>query len=369
MSVQSVTAEVGFQEEKCVSMNLQEFMSRRQLLRLAGTAVCLPTAFACAEELLPRHITPEVVSAVKKGLDFLLKSQSGDGSWHGHTDGDSYPVAMAALAGMAFLANGSTSTRGAYADQVRRATAFIVSRAQDSGLIAEGEELGHPMYGHGFGMMFLASAYGMETRPEMRKKMEGVIKRSIQLTSTGQSNLGGWTYYPGGGDEGSVTVTQMQGLRAAHNAGFTVPKGTIESAIRYLELCRTPEGGICYSYGSGSDTRLPITAAAVCCLYSAGEYESPLAESCMKYVLNQFNGNRGEFQSGHYFYLHLYASLAFYQAGDEYWDAYFPKARDNLLKQQQPDGAWQAEVGHVFSTSLACILLQLPYKYLPIYQR
>jgi prenyltransferase beta subunit len=346
-------------------------LSRRRIL--AGLAATLATGAAGAAraaDLLPKHITPETVSAVKKGLDYLAKVQAADGSWHGLADGDTYPCAMAGLAGMAFLSNGSTSTRGAYADQVRRTTSYIVGRSQASGLIAEGEEQGHPMYGHGFGMMFLASAYGMETRPEVRKKMETVIKKAIQLTSTGQSNLGGWTYYPGGGDEGSVTVTQMQGLRAAHNAGFTIPKGTIENAIRYLELCKTPAGGICYSYGSGSDTRLPITAAAICCLYSAGEYESPLADSCMKFVMEQFKSSSNEFNSGHYFYLHLYASLAFYQAGDEYWDAYFPKARENLLKQQQPGGNWNGDgVGTVFGSALACILLQIPYKYLPIYQR
>ncbi len=162
----------------------------------------------------------------------------------------------------------------------------------------------------------------------------------------------------------------MQALRAAHNAGFTVPKGTIEGAIKYLELCRTPEGGIFYSYGSGGETRTPITAAAVCCLYSTGDYDSPLAESCLKYVHKEFRTNQNEFSSGHYFYLHLYASQAFYQAGDEYWDAYFPPARDSLLKQQAEDGSWQGDgVGPVYGTALACMLLQLPYKFLPIYQR
>lgn len=349
---------------------MTSILTRRQLLLSLGAGLGSVPFLSRGEDLLPKHITPQTVSAVKKGLDYLAKVQASDGSWHGLADGDTYPCAMAGLAGMAFLANGSTSTRGAYADAVRRTTSFLVSRAQASGLIAEGEEQGHPMYGHGFSMMFLASAFGMETRPDVRKKMDTVIKNAIQLTSKGQSNLGGWYYYPGAGDEGSVTVTQMQALRAAHNAGFTIPRGTIENAIKYLELCKTAEGGICYSYGSGGDTRLPITAAAICCLYSAGEYESPLADSCMKYVMNQFKSTANEFNSGHYFYLHLYASLAFYQAGDEYWDAYFPKARENLLKQQQADGHWNGDgVGSVFGTALACILLQIPYKYLPIYQR
>ncbi len=200
--------------------------------------------------------------------------------------------------------------------------------------------------------------------------MEEVIKKAIELTSAGQSRLGGWTYYPGGGDEGSVTVTQMQGLRAAHNAGFTVPKGTIEKAIRYLELCRTSDGGIMYSYGSGGGTRLPITAAAVCCMYSAGEYESPLAESCLKYVIAQFRSSGKSFRTGHDFYTNIYAAQAFYQAGDEYWDAYFPPTRDNLIQSQREDGHWDGDgIGPVYGTSLASTILQLPYKFLPIYQR
>ncbi len=32
--------------------------------------------------------------------------------------------------------------------------------------------------------------------------------------------------------------------------GFLVPRGTIEEAVRYLERCSTPEGGICYSLRS-----------------------------------------------------------------------------------------------------------------------
>ena len=337
----------------------------------AALIASLTIGVASAEDLRPKHITPETIVAVRKGLDFLAKKQDSDGSYQSSKGGGEYPCTITALAGMAFLANGNTPSRGPYADQVRKCTSFLVNQQDPkTGLIATSGENGMPMYGHGFSLMFLACVHGMEQDPRNRERIATVIKNALNLTASAQSPFGGWIYTPGGGDEGSVTVTQMQGLRAAHNAGFTVPKGTIEAAVRYLEICRTPEGGIRYSYGSGGDTRLPITAAAICCLYSAGEYDSPLADSCLKYVHNQFKSNQNEFTSGHYFYLHLYASQAFYQAGDEYWDAYFPPARDNLLKQQSQEGSWQGDgIGEIFGTSLACILLQLPYKFLPIYQR
>jgi len=322
-----------------------------------------------ADDLLPKHITGETVKAIGKGLDWLSQAQAPDGGYRNHDDGSTYPCAMTALAGMAFLANGNTSSRGPYADQIRKVTKFILSKSGGNGLISDGQESGHPMYGHGFSLLFLSSAYGGETDRPLRKKMKEVIENGVKLTAAGQSRLGGWTYYPGGGDEGSVTVTQMQGLRAAHEAGFTIPKGTIEKAIRYLELCKTSEGGICYSYGSGNDTRLPITAAAVCCLYSAGEYESNLAETCLKYVISQFKSSGKNFRGGHDFYTNIYAAQAFYQAGDEYWDAYFPPTRDRLVGDQEKNGQWQDGVGPTFATSLACVILQLPYKFLPIYQR
>ena len=346
----------------------------RLIQKVASYLLCM--LFLCTpgllkgEELLPRHITPGAVKSIKRGLDYLAKQQTAGGSFQTTQDGSTYPVSMTSLAGIAFLANGNTTSRGPYADQVRKATEYVLSQAQDSGLIAAGSENGRPMYGHGFSLLFLSSVFGMETDAKVRARIAKVVKDGIQLTSSGQSHLGGWIYTPGGGDEGSVTVTQMQGLRAAHNAGFTAPKGTIQNAVRYLELCQTPEGGIRYSYHSGNDTRLPISAAAITCLYSAGEYESPLAEECMEYVYGQFKNRKNGFQSGHYFYLNLYAAQAFYQAGDEYWNAYFPGQRDSLVKSQVSNGSWNGDgVGPIFGTSVALIVMQLPYKYLPIYQR
>jgi hypothetical protein len=247
-----------------------------------------------------------------------------------------------------------------------------MSIGRPTGIITDvAEASGRPMHGHGFALLFLASVYGMETEPRTREQLKQVITNGITLTSRAQSNLGGWMYMPGSGDEGSVTVTQMQALRAASNAGFVVPKATVEGAVKYLERCRAPGGGIIYSASSGGPARLPISAAAIATLYNAGEYDSKLADECLEYVWGQFQAKKGVWSKGggHDFYCHLYAAQAFYQAGNKYWDEYFPEARDYLVKSQRPDGSWQGEVGPVYGTSIALIILQLPYKFVPIYQR
>ena len=340
---------------------------------IAILALCLITQpMLAAEEILPKHVTPKSQAAVKKGLEYLAKTQGQDGNWSSFQDGNAYPITMASIAGMAFLANGNTPTRGPYAENVRRVERYLMGNATSSGLITgPGEEEGRPMYGHGFSMLFLSECYGMETDERIRTKLKKIIVDAIRLTARGQSSLGGWTYTPGSGDEGSVTVTQMQGLRAANNAGFSVPKATIDEAVKYLERCKSAEGGIIYSYGSSPDTRLPISAAAIATLYNAGEYDSRLADTCMAYVWKRFKGQQGFSKGeGHDFYTHLYAAQAFYQAGDKYWDDYFPGARDQIIGMQQADGSWMGDgVGPVYGTGISLIILQLPYKFLPIYQR
>jgi len=46
---------------------------------------------------------------------------------------------MASLAGMAFLANGNTTSRGLYSEPVRKAVRYVVAQSTPSGLIAGGQ--------------------------------------------------------------------------------------------------------------------------------------------------------------------------------------------------------------------------------------
>jgi len=344
-------------------------------LALGGSrALGLARAQGAVSEPLPPDVTPETMSAVRRGLAWLAGAQSSDGGFTTTPDGVGYPVAMTALAGMALLAGGSTPSRGPHAEGITRALRFLTRCSTASGLVAtSGQDSGRPMHGHGFALLFLATAYGMEKEPARRKELAEVIRAAVQLTARGQSPLGGWTYWPGGGDEGSVTVTQIQGLRAAHAAGFLVPQETVAGAVRYLERCRTTEGGIRYSAQSSDQTELPITAAAVATLYNAGQYDSELAVSCRDYVFARMRDLASlavEGGEGHVYYTHLYASQAFYQAGEEYWSRYFPRASRLFVAAQGPDGAWVGDsVGPVYGTAVALIVLQMPFKLLPVYQR
>ena len=213
-------------------------------LLVALAVAILPAAARAAEEVMPKHITPATLKAVRAGLDYLAKSQGPDGSWTNDEGGRSYPVAVTGLAGTALLANGNTSSRGRYSPQVQKTTEFLLGCSTSSGLLTgPGQDNGQPMHGHGFALMYLALAYGSETKPALRDKTKKTIDKAVKLTAEGQSSEGGWWYIPGGeNDEGSVTVTQVQALRAAHNAGLAVPRGTISQAVQYIERAAPARG-------------------------------------------------------------------------------------------------------------------------------
>jgi len=337
---------------------------------LAWLAVAGMT-FAADAKPRPEMITPDAEAAIQKGLAMLGRTQSREGSWRTQQGGGAYPTAMTALAGTAFLAGGNTPVEGAYAANVRRAVDYLVANSNSNGLIARVDEEQSSMHGHGFAMLFLAEAYGMDRDTSRQTKIRKVLEKAVHLTGQSQSAAGGWLYQPNsGGDEGSVTVTQIQGLRACRDAGIKVPKSIIEKACKYIAASANADGGISYRVGMPG-SRPPITAAAVATLYNAGQYEDPVALKALEYVKKMIKGGgAARFGGGHEFYALLYTGQAMYLSSDENWKDYFPSARDHLIKSQTAGGGWNGDgMGEVYGTAIALITLQLPYGYVPIYQR
>ena len=319
---------------------------------------------------LPKGITPETAKAVDRGLSYLARAQDRQGSWSNRSGYGAYPVAMTGLSGIALLMDGNTTTQGRYAPQVDRAARYLLRSSTPSGLIARGEHESRPMYGHGFAMLFLSQLYGMTEDPQRGKAIHRILSHGIQLTGRAQSPAGGWIYTPDSrNDEGSVTITQVQALRSCRNVAVAVPKDVIDKAMDYLAKSQNSDGGIRYSLRQPSGaSRAPITAAAVCCWFNAGAYDSLRAKKALQYCKETLKPG-GRSRSGHDYYAHLYLAQALYISSDPDWDAYFAKRRDYLLRQQQPDGSWWGDgVGDVYGTALALIVLQLPYNQLPIMQ-
>ncbi|MGD8451663.1 MAG: terpene cyclase/mutase family protein [Phycisphaerae bacterium] len=335
-----------------------------------------PTPVAATPALAPPEITPRIRESIDRGLAYLAAQQNRDGSWRSDGATGSYPTAMTALAGLALLAGGNTPTEGAQAPHVSRALTYLLASARRDGLIAQLEEEAHCMHGHGYAMLFLAQCYGMEEDPRRRAQVRVVLQRAVALTARSQSAAGGWLYTPdAGGDEGSVTVTQVQALRACRNVGIAVPKRVIDQAMAYLERSTNDDGGIRYQVSDRGPSRPAITAAAVACWYNAGLYEDPHVQQALTFLRPRLTPRRSDVTNsfGHYFYGHLYMAQVMYIGGTttpDDWRTYYTDIADVMLESQSADGSWEGDmVGPVYGTSVALIILQLPYKNLPIMQR
>ena len=311
------------------------------------------------------EVSPAAERAVAKGLAYLAKRQQPDGALGSRVYQRN--VAVTSLGALACMSAGSLPGRGPYGHVVEKALDFVLKHTSPSGFVCAGQSHG-PMYSHGFGTLFLAEAYGASPRPDVREK----LKKAVRLIVDTQNRDGGWRYQPVRQDADlSVTICQIMALRAARNAGITVPKSTVERCIRYVKRSQNTDGGFRYMlHGGGS--AFPRSAAGVVSLYSAGIYEGPEITNGLRYLMTHLPKGRRKAShrwGAHYFYGHYYAVQAMYVARGDHWRQWYPAIRDELLWQQRADGSWSDSVGPEYGTAMACIVLQMPNSYLPIFQR
>ena len=327
-----------------------------------------------------REASPELQAAIDRGLAWLSKNQNSSGSF----GSGSAPVATTSIAAMAFLSGGHHPGRSKYGENVKKALRYIPRCCSKKGYINEGTIRGaggSGMHGHGYATMFLAECYGMTAdMPDFETEMiKEKLTSAIRVIEMSQCANGGWNYEPDPSyDEGSVTVTQVQALRAARNAGIKVSLKTIEKAVDYINKSTDNNGQTRYSLTSGGHVSFALTAAGMTVLNYLGAYDNPKIKKGLDFVLQSVPGGGGNNANmgawgGWYFYGNYYATLATYQASGPHWQKWWPSISSDLLKTQDKGGSWkQGEsqaYGEAFGTGFALQILQVPSRYSPIYQR
>lgn len=342
------------------------------------------------------EMTPASREAVERGLAWLARLQNPEGSWSarvGAKVGESYScqwrgphVGISAIACLALMAGGNTPGRGRYGEAVEKGLDYVLSCVGPDGWIGSPHTR---MYDCSFAVLFLGEVYGETPRPDIREK----LRRAVTLLVRAQNEEGGWRYLPMDRDSDiSVTVCVVQALRVARNNGIHVPAETIDRAMRYIRrshVKRLPgapwlAGGFKYQ-PADADTSYnrityPLTAAGVTALYGLGVYHDPILEEGLAFLEHPNNraeiapwgrrsAPRGASLKFDYFYGNYYAAQAMFQAGGERWERWFAASRDEIVSLQRADGMWIDDVDPVYATSMACLILQIPYRYLPIFQR
>ena len=294
--------------------------------------------------VLEKASSRDIDRTISRGLDWLASRQSAAGPLdrpRGQLSHRHHRASATAL-----LCEGSTTTQGKYSGNIQRAVNYLVSHANKSGLIGSRDDDRYT-YGHGFSMLFLSQVLGEEEDADRRKELIEVLTRAVKFTGQAQTAAGGWGYVSakdgGDFDEGSTTITQVQGLRGCRNAGIPVPKEIIDKAVKYIRKCTRPDGGVAYnSHGGGG--RPPITAAAIACLFNAGEYDAKEGDKDKVEAVPQdaellraepWSSTNANLIFGHWHYANYYYSQVLYREGGEKWNAYRKEIFPRLVGRSQ----------------------------------
>jgi squalene cyclase len=339
--------------------------SFRLFILLAGLLLILAADAPAQQQVRRAELSPKAEAAIDRGLAYLAKTQNPDGSWDNRN-----PVGVTSLALMAFMVKGHFPDKEPHGTTMAKGVGYLLQSARTG----KGY-LGKSMYDHGLATLALCESWGESARSD---EIRDAIKQAVAVIVKSQHPGGGWRYQPDGSDRDiSITVMQIVALASAKEAGILVPDETVTRALAYVKSCQNANGG--FGYRGPSDPGFARTAAGVLSLQLCGERNSKEVQRGLQY-LRSLPESKFNPQYMWYFYGHYYAVQAMYQAGEGDYQAWYPKISDSLVAAQEKDGSWKgglpAGLNFVINTNrdsyctpTAILILGVPYRFLPIYQR
>jgi len=317
---------------------------------------------------LGNEIPPEVDTIYERGLSYLSRTQSEDGSWRSRSEHGITGICL-----MAFLASGEDPNYGTYRHNIKGAIRSIITGQEtESGFFP------NSMYHHGFAMLALAEAYGVVDEEALwdgtekegtRRSIAESLELAIQLAVTAQqaNRWGGWRYSPTSTDaDTSVTGSVLMGLLACRNAGLAVPDAVLETAITYMQRNTASSGFVAYSGGLGGGGESMARSAVATLVYSVGhKRETEEFTAALSHISERLDHK----ETAHTHYFYYYMAQALYQGNPESWELWNRSNAAMLAEQQSPDGSFPGSYGEAYGTAMSLLSLALNYRFLPIYER
>jgi hypothetical protein len=343
------------------------------------------------------EFTPQSELALERGLEWLAKNQGSEGNW-GSSD-----LGLVGMGALAFMSAGHSPGRGKYGRELDKALDYVTTRAKPSGLLNIADQQ-RDMYNHGLATFVLGQAHGMTTAKDRR--LNRVLDGALKLISNTQCEDGGWDYRAHrqqNGHDLSLAVMQAKALRSAVDSGLEVPPEVIDLAIKSVREHYSPQGDrnapeseqqkmpgqFTYSKGGGGGT-IAMAACGVVCLQEFGQYDDwriPKNMDVISAAVGETPAGRNRDGSMPFdAYTLYYVGQALYQVNGDHWKNSYPKLRDYLVASQvteptkpELNGLWRdngargggrvgGREGELYGTSVACFILAIPNRYLPILQ-
>jgi len=292
-----------------------------------------------------------------------------------------YDVCCSSIALLAFLGNGHTHRVGLFKKTVKRGLDWLVSQQQGDGSL--GPRLAESwLYNHAIGTMALCEAYAV-TRDY---RLKAPAQKAVDYIRQGQNSGLGWKYEPQSGrNDTSVTGWMVLALKAAKTAGLSVDKSMFDGAINWFDRA-TNTAGKCGYMRPGDDgsvirgvnehhAKLPtMTGVAVICRIFCGQkrQDSKILRGVDILMSNLPNWNKPKNDKVDMYYWY-YATYAMFQYGGQNWHKWNTAMKKALLDTQRvggcadgswdPVGKWGMVGGRVYATAINALTLEIYYRY------
>jgi hypothetical protein len=270
------------------------------------------------------------------------------------------------------MAHGHNPGEGRYGDRLERATKFILSCQKENGLVAlhgpEGPTINRNMswelgvttaYDHAISSLTLSEVYGMG-KTKRSEPLQRAINKSLAATLEMQNwpkdheaDKGGWRHIKDLDQKDSdlsLTGWNLMFLRSARNAGFNVPKKSIDDAVGYIRRTFDKDMGVFgYTTLRGDSYSRAMAGAGILALAHAGFHDSVEATMSAKW-LHKFNFT--EYNTMAASPMRIVTTTVYsmpatrctnWAAPD--WAQFF-RPQFRLLAAQMADGSWDAESFH-----------------------
>lgn len=343
--------------------------------------------------------TDQTERAIADGLKWLVRQQQSAGNWklhEGYPDAGQYALrtdtGATALALLALVGNGSTHQQGEHREAVQKGLDWLLGVQKPNGDFHDHHEFGRQtaFYAHSQAVIVVAELYALTHDERLREPLERGVRYLIESQ---QPVDGGWKYQPQTAQtvgDLSVTGWALMALHTARAAGVAVPEDVFQLSSRFLDAVADDDGAL-YRYEPNPNK--PATAALtaeglLCRQYLGWPKDRPAMRRGVQWLLRSEHepawaeGRRNV-------YAWYYTGHVLHNLGGPEWETWYRHVEREIVPHQNrrgvskrgfdTRGSWDPTnprgaddehahmAGRLYVTALSLLILETPYRHLPVY--
>ncbi len=339
-------------------------------------------------------------TAISRGLAWLTRQQHTDGHWE-FSDEEFFPggsgwptwethTGATGLALLAFLGAGNTPDAGQYSEAVDRGVKWLLRQQKSNGDFFEFRDLGrYPhFFAHSVATIAVCEALALSGDESLREPAEKAVQF---LVDSQHPSKGGWGYMPLNDEKAEaytwVTGWGLMALFTARSAGVEVDDEAFRRASRFIDSVMA-DAGAAYKNRPENVPSPSLTGQGLLARqYLGWERDHPALRNGVERLLSA--EEKPEWAPGERdLYGWYFEAQVLHNMGGEESEQWYAHLQNLVLDNQaggprsrgkDTNGSWHPEpsgprfdvmddyFGRLYSTSMALLILETPFRHMPVY--